>query len=104
MSPPLYSRISFWRPKVEIAFAATTASPFDEGERGRALEHRVELGGAGPLHRPLGEPVLDDPEGGIGLRELRAQLGGLGNADAPVVDSEDRARVAEAVGDLVDQC
>ena len=51
----------------------------DEGEGGRAHEQLVELGGARPLRGTLGEPVLDDAEGGVGVGQLGAQLGGLGN-------------------------
>jgi hypothetical protein len=40
-----------------------------EGQRDRPLEQLLELGGAGLLGGPLGEAILDHPEGGVGLGE-----------------------------------
>jgi len=74
----------------------------DEGQRGRALQQPGELLLAGFVGRQLGQAVLDDPEAGVGLAELRAQLGCLGNADTAVVDSEDRLRCLDLGGNLLD--
>ena len=75
-------RRSPWRP------AAT--SPLHERERGRALEQRLERLGAGLVGGALGERVLDDLQRRVGLDQLAAQVGGLRDRHAAVVDREDR--------------
>ena len=86
-----------------MALAATTASPLTKvsaiGPSSSSSSSVVPglLGGA------LGEPVLDHAERRVGLAQLRSQLSRLGDADAAVVDREDRLGLAEALGDLVDQ-
>ena len=74
----------------------------DEREGDRALEELVDVLGPGLLGGELGEAVLDDLELGVGLAELGAKLGGLGDADALVVDGEDRLGGAEILGELID--
>ena len=74
----------------------------DERERDRALKQVVDVLGPGLLGGELGEAVLDDLELGVGLAELGAELGGLGDADALVVDGEDRLGRAEILGELID--
>ena len=76
----------------------------DEGEGGRALQQLGEPLLAGFLGGDFRQPVLDDAEAGVGLAQFRAQLGRLGNADAAVVDSEDRLRCLDLGGDLLDGC
>ena len=71
----------------------------DEGERGRALEQLGEPVLAGLLGGEFGEPVLDDPEAGVGFAQLGAQLGRLRDADAAVVDREDRLGALDLGGD-----
>ena len=74
----------------------------DKGQRGRALEQLCEALLAGPLGGKLGEPVLDDAEAGVCLTQLGAQLGRLGDADAAVIDREDRLGALDLGGDLLD--
>ena len=62
----------------------------------------VDVLGAGLLGGELGEAVLDDLELRVRLAELGAKLGGLGDADALVVDGEDRLSRAEILGELID--
>ena len=101
MKPPLKASTSCSLLKVEIAFAALAVSPRDEGEGGRALEQLGEPLLAGLVGGEFGEPVLDDPEAGVGLAQLGAQLSGLGDADAAVVDREDRFGALDLGGDLL---
>ncbi len=75
---------------------------FDESERDRALKEVVDVLGPGLLGGELREAVLDDLELRVGLAELGAEFGGLGDADALVVDGEDRLGRAEIFGELVD--
>ena len=63
-----------------------------ERQRGRALRGVLQRLGAGLVGGAFGERVLDDPEGRVGLAQLGAQLGDLGDGDAAVVDREDRLR------------
>ena len=56
--------------KVEIAFAAVTASPLIKVSAVGPDEQLVEALGAGLLGGALGEPVLDDVEDGVGLAQL----------------------------------
>ena len=104
MIPPRYSRTSCWRAKVEIALAATTASPLTKvsaiGPSSRSWSSLVP----GLLGGSLGEPVLDHAEGGVGLTQAGTKLGRLGDADPAVVDREDRLGLAEPLGDLLDRC
>ncbi len=74
----------------------------DEGQRGRALQQLGEALLAGFVGGEFGQAVLDDAEAGVGLAQLAAQLGRLGNADAPVVDREDRLGRLDLGGDLLD--
>ena len=74
----------------------------DECERRRPDEHRLELLDPGFVGGPLAERVLDDPEAGVGVAELGAQVGDLRHRDAAVVDREDRLGRADLLGDLVD--
>ena len=76
----------------------------DQGQRGRADQQLVDLLGAGVGGGALREPVLDHLEHGVGLAQLAAQLGGLGDADPAVVDGEDRLGALEALGELGDRC
>ena len=87
--------------KVEIAFAALAVSP---RTKVRAVGPSSRLGEAllaGLVGGEFGEPVLDDPEAGVGLAQFGAQLSRLGDADAPVVDREDRFGALDLGGDLL---
>ena len=61
----------------------------DERHRRRALQELLQAVGAGLVGGTLGERVLDDAEGGVGVAQRGAQLGGLRHGDAAVVDRED---------------
>jgi hypothetical protein len=74
----------------------------DERHRRRALQELLEPLGAGLLGRTLAQRVLDDTERGVGVAQLRAQLGGRWDGDAPVVDGVDRVGFLDLGGDLVD--
>ncbi len=74
----------------------------DEGQCGRALEQLLELVAAGLVGGELGQPVLDDPEAGVGVAQVRPKGRSLGNADAAVVDREDRLGALDLGGDVVD--
>ncbi len=87
-----------------IAFAACAVSPRTKVERGRALQQLGQALLAGLVGGEFGEAVLDDTEAGVGLAQLRAQLGRLGDADAAVIDGEDRLRALDLGGDLLDGC
>jgi hypothetical protein len=75
-----------------------------EGESGWALQQLGQALLAGFVGGEFGQPVLDDAETGIGLAQFRAQLGGLGNGDAAIVDSKDRLRSLDLGGNLLDGC
>ena len=74
----------------------------DQRESDRPLEQVVDVLRPGLLGGELGEAVLDDLELGVRLAELRPQLGSLRDADALVVDGEDRLGFAEVLGELID--
>jgi hypothetical protein len=76
----------------------------DEGQGGGALEQLVEPGRAGLLGGAQGEAVLDHPERRVGVAQLVAQLGDLGDRDPAVVDGEDGVGALELVGDLLYDC
>ncbi len=83
------------------------------GGGGDVAAHEREGGGPGEelLERlcadlvggTLGERVLDDLEGGVGLAQRGAQLSDLGDGDTAVVDGEDRVGLVYVAGDLVDR-
>jgi hypothetical protein len=73
----------------------------DEGERGRADEHRLERLRAGAIGCPLGQRILDDAEARVRVAKLGAQLRRLGDGQAAIVDSEDRLRRLDLTGDLL---
>ncbi len=75
----------------------------DEGQRGRALEELLQRLGADLIGRPLGQGVLHDPEAGVGVAQLGAQLGRLRDRDAAVVHREHRGRLLDLGGDLFDR-
>ena len=104
MKPPLKVRTSCSLLKVEIAFAAWAVSPRTKVSAVGPCEQLGEPLLAGLLGGEFGQPVLDDAEAGVGLAQLAAQLGRLGNADAAVVDREDRLDALDLGGDLLDGC
>src|SRR3954452_2836839 len=67
-----------------------------------ALEQLLERLGAGLVGRPLAQGVLDDPERGVGVAQLDAQLGRLRHGDAAVVDREDGLGFRDLSGHLID--
>ena len=75
--------------------------PLDQGERGGAAEVVLDLGGAGLVGGQQREAILDDSEAGVGVAQPRAELGGLRDADAAVVDREDRVGVLELGAELL---
>ena len=85
-------------------FAAAAVSPRTKVQRGRSLEQVGEPFLARLLGGDFAEPVLDDPEAGVVLAQFRPQLGGLGDADPPVVDSEDRLGALDLGRDLLYGC
>ena len=101
MKPPLKESTSCSLLKVEIVFAALAVSPPTKVSAVGAFEQLVEARLARLVGGEFGEAVLDDPEAGIGLAQLGAQLSGLGDADAWVVDREDRFGALDLGGDLV---
>ena len=101
MKPPLKASTSCSLLKVEIAFAAPAVSPATKVRAVGPSRRSVEPLLAGLVGGEFGEPVLDDPEAGVGLAQLGAQLSGLGDADAAVVDREDRFGALDLGGDLL---
>src|SRR3954468_23085149 len=73
----------------------------DEGDRGRAVEQRGEVGEPDRVRRPLRQGVLDDGVAAA-LTEGTAQLGQLGHGQPAVLGEHGRTRVLEPLGDLVD--
>ena len=100
--PPLNSSSSCSLRKVGERLGGSAASPAHERERGRTLEQLLEVLGAGLVGRALGQRVLDDAQRGVGLAQAAAQLGGLRHRDPAVVDGEDRLRLLDLGGDLLD--
>ncbi len=102
MKPPLKARTSCSLLKVEIAFAAWAVSP------------RTKVSAVGPCSSSArrSSPALSAAilvsrfltmrKLASASRSLRAQLGRLGDADAPVVDREDRLGRLDLGGDLLD--
>ena len=75
----------------------------DERQGGGAREERLQRLGADLVGGALGERVLDDLEGRVGLAQLGPQLGDLRDGDAAVVDGEDRLGLVDVGGDLGDR-
>ena len=59
------------------AFAAAAASPRTNVSAVGPVEQLLQRLGAGLVGGALGQRVLDDREGRVGLAQLRAQLGDL---------------------------
>ena len=87
--------------KVEIAFAAAAVSPRTKVSAVGPFEQLGEALLAGLVGGEFGQAVLDDPEAGVGVAQLGPQLSRLGDADAAVVDREDRFGALDLGGDLL---
>ncbi len=90
MKPPLKVSTSCSLLKVEIAFAAWAVSPRTKVSAVGPVSSSASRSSPAFVGGDFGQAVLDDAEAGVGFAQFRAQLGSLRNADAAVVDSEDR--------------
>ena len=105
MTPPLNSSSSVSRRNCASALAASATSPPSAATNVNAVgPSSSSLSDSAPAlsARQLGQGVLDDAEARAGLVQLHAQLGRLRHGDPAVVDGEDRLRLLDLGGDLLD--
>ena len=86
-----------------IALAATAASPRTKVSAVGPSSSSLQRLGARLVGGPLGQRVLDDAEGGVGLAQLRAQLGRLRARRSRGSPRRRPPRRPGLAGDLVDR-